>query len=71
MQGGEGSLTAGISTEDTWDSHNGGAPPGENVAQYAIQGAAIRTAVMSKEQLMGGRVCSFWAGCPKGLLRPV
>jgi pyruvate/2-oxoglutarate dehydrogenase complex dihydrolipoamide dehydrogenase (E3) component len=56
---------------DTWDFVIiGGAPPGENVAQYAIQGSD-RTAVIVEEQLMGGE-CSFWACMPsKGLLRPV
>jgi pyruvate/2-oxoglutarate dehydrogenase complex dihydrolipoamide dehydrogenase (E3) component len=56
---------------DTWDFIViGGAPPGENVAQYAIQGSD-RTAVIVEEQLVGGE-CSFWACMPsKGLLRPV
>jgi dihydrolipoamide dehydrogenase len=56
---------------DTWDFVIiGGAPPGENVAQYAIQGSD-RTAVLVEEQLVGGE-CSFWACMPsKGLLRPV
>src|ERR1700712_4257524 len=57
--------------QDTWDFVViGGAPPGENVAQYAIQGSD-RTAVIVEEQLVGGE-CSFWACMPsKGLLRPV
>src|ERR1700761_7738714 len=56
---------------DQWDFVViGGAPPGENVAQYAIQGSA-RTAVLVEAQLVGGE-CSFWACMPsKGLLRPV
>jgi len=56
---------------DTWDFVIiGGAPPGENVAQYAIQGSD-RTAVIVEEQLVGGE-CSYWACMPsKGLLRPV
>jgi pyruvate/2-oxoglutarate dehydrogenase complex dihydrolipoamide dehydrogenase (E3) component len=57
--------------QDTWDFVIiGGAPPGENVAQYAIQGSD-RTAVIVEEQLVGGE-CSFWACMPsKGLLRPI
>jgi pyruvate/2-oxoglutarate dehydrogenase complex dihydrolipoamide dehydrogenase (E3) component len=57
--------------QDTWDFVIiGGAPPGENVAQYATQGSD-RTAVLIEEQLVGGE-CSFWACMPsKGLLRPV
>jgi pyruvate/2-oxoglutarate dehydrogenase complex dihydrolipoamide dehydrogenase (E3) component len=58
-------------TRDTWDFVViGGAPPGENVAQYAIQGSD-RSAVIVEEQLVGGE-CSYWACMPsKGLLRPV
>jgi pyruvate/2-oxoglutarate dehydrogenase complex dihydrolipoamide dehydrogenase (E3) component len=67
-------MTAAASTsseQDTWDFVViGGAPPGENVAQYAIQGSD-RTAVIVEEQLVGGE-CSFWACMPsKGLLRPI
>ncbi|MGH8962116.1 MAG: dihydrolipoyl dehydrogenase family protein [Jatrophihabitantaceae bacterium] len=56
---------------DTWDFVViGGAPPGENVAQYAIQGSE-RSAVIVEDQLVGGE-CSYWACMPsKGLLRPV
>jgi pyruvate/2-oxoglutarate dehydrogenase complex dihydrolipoamide dehydrogenase (E3) component len=56
---------------DTWDFVViGGAPPGENVAQYAIQGSD-RSAVIIEEQLVGGE-CSYWACMPsKGLLRPI
>jgi dihydrolipoamide dehydrogenase len=56
---------------DTWDFIViGGGPPGENAAQYAIQGTD-RTAVIVEAQLLGGE-CSFWACMPsKGLLRPV
>ncbi|MCW2538455.1 MAG: pyridine nucleotide-disulfide oxidoreductase dimerization region [Frankiales bacterium] len=58
-------------TPDTWDFVIiGGAPPGENVAQYATQGSD-RTAVLVEEQLVGGE-CSYWACMPsKGLLRPI
>jgi dihydrolipoamide dehydrogenase len=56
---------------DVWDFVIvGGAPPGENVAQYAIQGSG-RSAVIVEEQLVGGE-CSFWACMPsKALLRPI
>ena len=48
----------------------GGGPPGENVAQYAIQGSD-RTAVIVEHELVGGE-CSYWACMPsKALLRPV
>ncbi len=48
----------------------GGGPPGENVAQYAIQGSD-RTAVMIEAELVGGE-CSYWACMPsKALLHPV
>lgn len=48
----------------------GGAPPGENVAQYATQFSGLE-AVIVEEQLVGGE-CSYWACMPsKGLLRPV
>lgn len=48
----------------------GGGPPGENVAQYAIQGSD-RTAAIVEHQLVGGE-CSYWACMPsKALLRPV
>src|SRR4051812_17425685 len=57
--------------QDTWDVIViGGGPPGENAAQYAIQGSD-RTAVIVEHELVGGE-CSFWACMPsKGLLRPV
>ena len=48
----------------------GGGPPGENAAQYAIQGSS-RTAVIVEKERLGGE-CSFWACMPsKGLLRPI
>jgi pyruvate/2-oxoglutarate dehydrogenase complex dihydrolipoamide dehydrogenase (E3) component len=48
----------------------GGGPPGENAAQYAIQGSD-RTALLIEAELVGGE-CSFWACMPsKALLRPV
>ena len=48
----------------------GGGPPGEIVAQYAIQGSD-RTAVIVEHELMGGE-CSYWACMPsKALLRPI
>ncbi len=48
----------------------GGAPPGENAAQYATQDSGLE-AVIVEEQLVGGE-CSYWACMPsKGLLRPV
>ena len=55
---------------DTWDVVViGGAPPGENVAQYAIRGSK-RTAVLIEKELVGGE-CSYWACMPsKALLRP-
>ena len=67
-------MTASADTDadiDTWDFVViGGGPPGENVAQYAIQGSD-RTAVIVEKQLVGGE-CSFWACMPsKGLLRPI
>ncbi|MET3805831.1 dihydrolipoamide dehydrogenase [Nakamurella sp. UYEF19] len=57
--------------QDTWDVVIiGGAPPGENVAQYATQGSD-RTAVIVEKELVGGE-CSFWACMPsKALLRPI
>jgi pyruvate/2-oxoglutarate dehydrogenase complex dihydrolipoamide dehydrogenase (E3) component len=56
---------------DSWDVVViGGGPPGENVAQYAIQGSE-RTAVIVEAELVGGE-CSYWACMPsKALLRPV
>jgi dihydrolipoamide dehydrogenase len=52
--------TVGI---DTWDVIViGGGPPGENVAQYAIQGSD-RTAVIVEKELVGGE-CSYWACMP-------
>ncbi|HET9074157.1 MAG TPA: NAD(P)/FAD-dependent oxidoreductase [Solirubrobacteraceae bacterium] len=48
----------------------GGGPPGENAAQYAIQGSD-RSAVIVEAELVGGE-CSYWACMPsKALLRPV
>ncbi|SDJ34452.1 dihydrolipoamide dehydrogenase [Frankineae bacterium MT45] len=48
----------------------GGGPPGENVAQFAIQGSD-RTAVIVERELVGGE-CSYWACMPsKALLRPL
>jgi dihydrolipoamide dehydrogenase len=48
----------------------GGAPPGENAAQYATQDSGLE-AVIVEEALVGGE-CSYWACMPsKGLLRPV
>jgi pyruvate/2-oxoglutarate dehydrogenase complex dihydrolipoamide dehydrogenase (E3) component len=57
--------------QDEWDVVIiGGAPPGENVAQYATQGSD-RTAVIIEKELVGGE-CSFWACMPsKALLRPI
>jgi pyruvate/2-oxoglutarate dehydrogenase complex dihydrolipoamide dehydrogenase (E3) component len=58
-------------TGGTWDVVViGGGPPGENAAQYAIQGSE-RTAVIVEAALVGGE-CSYWACMPsKALLRPV
>jgi dihydrolipoamide dehydrogenase len=48
----------------------GGAPPGENVAQYGTQWSGL-SAVIVEADLVGGE-CSYWACMPsKGLLRPV
>ncbi|MCW2548039.1 MAG: pyridine nucleotide-disulfide oxidoreductase dimerization region [Mycobacterium sp.] len=48
----------------------GGAPPGENAAQYATQDSGLE-AVIVESELVGGE-CSYWACMPsKGLLRPV
>jgi dihydrolipoamide dehydrogenase len=48
----------------------GGAPPGENAAQYATQFSGLE-AVIVESELVGGE-CSYWACMPsKGLLRPV
>lgn len=57
--------------QDLWDFIIvGGGPPGEKVAQYAIQGSD-RTAVIVEAQLVGGE-CSYWACMPsKALLRPL
>lgn len=57
--------------QDTWDVVVvGGGPPGENVAQYAIQGSD-RTVVIVEKELVGGE-CSYWACMPsKALLRPL
>ncbi|HYZ81154.1 MAG TPA: NAD(P)/FAD-dependent oxidoreductase [Solirubrobacteraceae bacterium] len=56
---------------DSWDVVViGGGPPGENAAQYAIQGSD-RSAVIVEAELVGGE-CSYWACMPsKALLRPV
>jgi pyruvate/2-oxoglutarate dehydrogenase complex dihydrolipoamide dehydrogenase (E3) component len=56
---------------DTWDVVViGGAPAGENAAQYATQGSG-RTAVIIEKELVGGE-CSYWACMPsKALLRPI
>jgi dihydrolipoamide dehydrogenase len=60
-----------VSDPQTWDVIVvGGGPPGENAAQYAIQGSD-RTAVIVEKELIGGE-CSYWACVPsKALLRPV
>jgi pyruvate/2-oxoglutarate dehydrogenase complex dihydrolipoamide dehydrogenase (E3) component len=48
----------------------GGGPPGENAAQYAIQGSD-RSAVLIEAELVGGE-CSYWACMPsKALLHPI
>jgi pyruvate/2-oxoglutarate dehydrogenase complex dihydrolipoamide dehydrogenase (E3) component len=48
----------------------GGGPPGENAAQYAVQGSD-RTAVIVERELLGGE-CSYWACMPsKALIGPV
>lgn len=63
---------AGLAGEsDTYDVVViGGGPPGEIVAQYAIQGSD-RTAAIVEHELLGGE-CSYWACMPsKALLRPV
>jgi pyruvate/2-oxoglutarate dehydrogenase complex dihydrolipoamide dehydrogenase (E3) component len=64
-------MAAAEGPTDTWDVIVvGGGPPGENVAQYAIQGSD-RTAVIVEAELVGGE-CSYWACMPsKALLRPV
>ena len=58
-------------SNDTWDVIVvGGGPPGENAAQYAVQGSD-RTAVIVEAELVGGE-CSYWACMPsKALLGPV
>jgi dihydrolipoamide dehydrogenase len=55
----------------TWDVIViGGGPPGENAAQFAIQGSD-RTAVIVEKELVGGE-CSYWACMPsKALLSPI
>ncbi|MCW2525365.1 MAG: pyridine nucleotide-disulfide oxidoreductase dimerization region [Pseudonocardiales bacterium] len=60
-----------VDATDEWDVIVIGAgPPGENAAQYAIQGSD-RTAVLVEAHLVGGE-CSYYACMPsKGLLRPV
>src|SRR6195952_124091 len=64
-------MATDASSPDTYDVIIiGGGPPGENVAQYAIQGSD-RTAVIVEKELVGGE-CSYWACMPsKALLRPV
>ncbi len=64
-------MTTGAAQQDTYDVVViGGGPPGENAAQYAIQGSD-RTAVIVERERLGGE-CSFWACMPsKGLLRPI
>ena len=64
-------MTTGATEQDTYDVVViGGGPPGENAAQYAIQGSD-RTAVIVEAERLGGE-CSFWACMPsKGLLRPI
>ena len=48
----------------------GGAPPGENAAQYATQFSGLEAVIVERE-LVGGE-CSYWACMPsKALLRPV
>jgi pyruvate/2-oxoglutarate dehydrogenase complex dihydrolipoamide dehydrogenase (E3) component len=56
---------------DTWDVVVVGAgPPGENAAQFAIEGST-RTAALVEAELVGGE-CSYWACMPsKALLRPL
>jgi pyruvate/2-oxoglutarate dehydrogenase complex dihydrolipoamide dehydrogenase (E3) component len=60
-----------VSDRSSWDVIVvGGGPPGENAAQYAIQGSG-RTAAIVEKELVGGE-CSYWACMPsKALLRPV
>lgn len=67
----EDEKTPAADRADTWDIVIiGGGPPGENVAQYAIQGRDA-TAVIVEQELVGGE-CSYWACMPsKALLRPV
>jgi pyruvate/2-oxoglutarate dehydrogenase complex dihydrolipoamide dehydrogenase (E3) component len=53
-------MTNGEAQQDTYDVVViGGGPPGENAAQYAIQGSD-RTAVIVEKERLGGE-CSFWA----------
>ncbi|MGI8880409.1 MAG: dihydrolipoyl dehydrogenase family protein [Jatrophihabitans sp.] len=63
--------SGGGTSTDTWDVIViGGGPPGENAAQYSIQGSD-RTAVIVERELVGGE-CSYWACMPsKALLRPI
>ena len=63
--------TSAPGARESWDVVVvGGGPPGENAAQYAIQGSG-RTAVIVEAELVGGE-CSYWACMPsKALLRPV
>ena len=64
-------MTANDEERTEWDVVViGGGPPGENAAQYAIQGSD-RSAVIIEAELLGGE-CSYWACMPsKALLRPV
>ncbi|MDO5093568.1 MAG: NAD(P)/FAD-dependent oxidoreductase [Propionibacteriaceae bacterium] len=48
----------------------GGGPPGENAAQYAVEGTGLTCALVEAERV--GGECSFWACMPsKALLRPI
>src|ERR1041385_3168055 len=64
-------MSESVQQTGSWDVVVIGAgPPGENAAQYAIQGSD-RTAALVERELVGGE-CSYWACVPsKALLRPV